>query len=398
LKRFLILLSAIVMQVCLGATYSWSVYVDSIKQLTGLNQGAAQVPFSLFYFAFPATVILAGMLLPRFGPRRCAVAGGVIFGCGWMLASFGDRHFAFTVLGIGLLGGVGAGLAYIVPIAVCIPWFPGHKGLVTGIAVAGFGGGAALVSQAGGYMMAECGVTPFQAFGLFGLLFVALVPCAGFFMRFPPGMAKSGPARLAVSAILRRREFAILFVAMLTGLAAGFAVNANLKQFSPGQTAKVCIMAVSLFAVANALGRITWGLISDKVDAATAIRANLIMQAIALAAALNLLDTAAGLWGFALLTGFNYGGVLVLYAATVARIWGSENVGQVYGLLFSANILAAATPVLAGYSYDAYGGFDMALSILAALLIAAALWVWKNAGMLNAAKMQAGERNGGNGG
>ncbi|HBG18856.1 MAG TPA: hypothetical protein DDY32_06145, partial [Desulfobulbaceae bacterium] len=139
--RYIILPAAVLMQMCLGATYSWSVYVQPLKALAGLQQGSAQIPFTVFYFVFPLTVMFAGMLLPRLGPRVCAVTGGLCFGGGWLLASLGVHSFVFTILGIGLLAGIGAGMAYIVPIAVCIRWFPRAKGLVTGVAVAGFGGG-----------------------------------------------------------------------------------------------------------------------------------------------------------------------------------------------------------------------------------------------------------------
>ena len=125
------------MQMCLGATYAWSVFVLPLKQTTGILQGTAQLPFSLFYFAFPATMIVTGTLLPRIGPRRCAMIGGLLFGGGWMLAALGNLHFTFTILGIGLMAGIGVGCAYIVPIATCVRWFPRHKGLVTGVAVAG---------------------------------------------------------------------------------------------------------------------------------------------------------------------------------------------------------------------------------------------------------------------
>lgn len=139
--RYLILVCAVLMQVCLGATYSWSVYVQPLKTLTGLAQGPVQIPFTVFYFVFPLTMMVAGGFLPRIGPRRSAMAGGLLFGGGWLLAGLGSHSFIFTVMGIGALAGVGAGMAYIVPIAVCIRWFPKSKGLVTGIAVAGFGGG-----------------------------------------------------------------------------------------------------------------------------------------------------------------------------------------------------------------------------------------------------------------
>ncbi|MDP3282861.1 MAG: MFS transporter, partial [Desulfobacterales bacterium] len=178
MRRYIILVSAVIMQMCLGATYSWSVYVEPLRKLTGLLQGLVQLPFSVFYFAFPFTMIFSGFFLKRFGPAFCAVSGGILFGSGWILAGFGGNHFGFTITGIGLMGGVGAGLAYIVPIATCIRWFPERKGLVTGIAVAGFGGGAAFVSQAAGMMINSMGKSPFEAFTLFGITFMILVSMA----------------------------------------------------------------------------------------------------------------------------------------------------------------------------------------------------------------------------
>ena len=108
--RYRVLLSAFMMQMCLGATYSWSVYVQPIKSLTGLLQGPAQIPFTVFYFVFPAIMMVSGKILDRLGPRTCAILGGVIFGSGWVAASLGQRHFVLTVTGVGIMGGIGVGL------------------------------------------------------------------------------------------------------------------------------------------------------------------------------------------------------------------------------------------------------------------------------------------------
>ena len=124
MRKYLILISAVLMQLCLGATYSWSVYVSRIKEMTGLLQGSVQLPFSVFYFIFPLTMIFSGILMARKGPRFNAVTGGILFGAGWILAGTGADHFALTVIGIGGLAGIGAGLAYIVPIATLVKWFP----------------------------------------------------------------------------------------------------------------------------------------------------------------------------------------------------------------------------------------------------------------------------------
>lgn len=383
--RYVILLSAILMQMCLGATYSWSVYVLPIKTLTGLLQGPAQIPFTVFYFMFPLTMMASGTFLPKIGPRISAMVGGLLFGGGWILASFGINNFIFTILGIGVLSGIGAGMAYIVPIAVCIQWFPKNKGLVTGIAVAGFGGGAALVSQVGGWLMESLGRDPFQTFFLFGLCFMVTVVLAGSTMHFPKEFQKKKTTPIKVFELLTQPSFRLLYLAMFIGLSAGFAVNANLKElFQGGENAvKVGITGVSLFALANAAGRITWGMVFDRVHSATAIKANLFLQALVLIASPVMLHSASGFWLFALLTGFNYGGVLVIYVASASRCWGPDRVSQIYGWLFSSNILASFSPILAGLVFDAFHTFTFALMGVAALLIACSALIHRKSHVVN---------------
>jgi MFS transporter, OFA family, oxalate/formate antiporter len=390
--RYLILLSALVMQMCLGATYSWSVYVQPLKALTGLAQGPVQLPFTIFYFVFPFTMMIAGNFLPKIGTRTSAMIGGILFGGGWVLASFGHHSFIYTILGIGGLSGIGAGMAYIVPIAVCVRWFPDNKGMVTGIAVAGFGGGAAMVSQIGGRLIAAAGFTPFETFFTFGLAFMTLVFLAGSTMTVPAQEnSTQAPRALNPKAVLSHINFRILYMAMLIGLAAGFAVNANLKELyqGVGNATQIGITAVSLFAVANAAGRILWGALFDRISSASAIFANLICQAAILLMAPFLLTSVSGFWAVAFITGFNYGGVLVIFVSSATRCWGAKNVGQVYGWLFTSNIPAALSPILAGFVFDTYQSFNLALYIAAGLLLAGAVLIWKNASLINMEKITA---------
>jgi OFA family oxalate/formate antiporter-like MFS transporter len=328
-------------------------------------------------------MIFSGMSLRLLGPRACAVTGGLLFGSGWMIASFGQDHFVLTILGIGLFAGIGGGLAYVVPIAVCVQWFPERKGLVTGIAVAGFGGGAAVVGQAAGWLIFGEGLSPFAVFGLFGLAFLVLVPLAGGAMQFVPEFREKGVPRLPIRQFARSKEFKVLYAAMIGGLAAGFAINANLKDLSAAAE-QVGVLAVSLFALANAAGRLAWGAVFDRVRTASALRANLLLQVLTVLSGIWLLRAEEGVLAFAMLAGFNYGGVLVVYASSVARIWGREHVGQVYGVLFSANILAAGAPVLAGSLFGSTGSFDASLLALAALLTGGAVILTTAAPRLNA--------------
>ncbi len=371
--RYLVLLSAVLMQMCFGATYSWSIYVQPLKALTGLHQGPIQIPFTIFYFVFPLVVMITGMLLPRLGPRKCAMMGGILFGLGWFLASFGADNFLITNLGIGVLAATGAGLGYIIPIPVCIRWFPNNKGLVTGIAVAGFGGGAALVSKIGGWMMTELGKTPFEVFFTLGLGFTLITIVAGSFMHFPNKEHKAGSIpKISPSTLFKDSTFQLLYLMMFLGLAAGFSVNANLKELYGGvaEATQVGITGVILFAIANAAGRILWGNFSDNISSArTILRANMIAQGLTFIAAPFLISTPTGFWLIAFITGFNYGGVLVLYASSVTKKWGAERVGQIYGILFSSNVPAAFAPIIAGVIYDTTGSFTPILYLIGGMLI-----------------------------
>ncbi|MFO7751508.1 MAG: MFS transporter [Desulfobacteraceae bacterium] len=369
MRKYLILISAVLMQLCLGATYSWSVYVSRIKEMTGLLQGSVQLPFSVFYFVFPLTMIFSGMLMARKGPRFNAVWGGILFGSGWILAGAGADNFAMTVIGIGGLAGIGAGLAYIVPIATLVKWFPDHKGAVTGIAVAGFGGGAALVSQVGGRLISLMDKTPFEVFFIFGIVFILAVPLAGSAMVNPDTVEEKSRPAVKTREILRLKPFQLLYFAMFTGLVAGFTVNANLKDLFRGAGPEAGITAVSLFAVANAAGRISWGALYDRFSLSGTMKSNLLGQAVLLSLSPVLLTSADGFYFFAVASGFNYGGVLVLYAASTATLFPDKNIGQVYGLLFSSNIPAALFPMLSGYLYDFTDTFTISFAAISVMLI-----------------------------
>ena len=369
MKRYLILSAAVVMQMCLGATYAWSVFVLPLKSATGILQGMVQLPFSMFYFAFPATMIVTGSLLPRIGPRRCAMTGGLLFGGGWLLASLGRIDFAFTVLGIGLVAGIGVGFAYIVPIATCVRWFPRQKGLVTGVAVAGFGGGAALISHVAGAFMTHLSLSPFGVFSLLGAAFTLLVCLAGSVMENPPDTHQVRVSLMPVGTLLKTRTFVCLYLAMVAGLAAGFAVNANMKELYGAAGIQAGVSAVAAFALANAAGRITWGWIFDRSRSLRVLQANLLLQAAVLMLNPLILRSESGLLIFAALSGFNYGGILVLYAAAAAEKWGGERLGQIYGWLFSANIVAAVSPIVAGMLFDRLGSFAPALWGIGALML-----------------------------
>ena len=112
-----------------------------------------------------------------------AITGGLLYGAGVFLASFTDSLW-WLYLTYGVIGGIGLGFGYIVPVAVLVKWFPDRRGLITGVAVGGFGAGALVTAPVATRLIQSVGVLP--TFAYLGLAYLLVVPAAGFFMRNPP--------------------------------------------------------------------------------------------------------------------------------------------------------------------------------------------------------------------
>lgn len=378
---WLVLAAAILMQLCLGATYSWSQFATPLKDLFGVELDAVQTPYTVFYIVFPITLVFAGELLHRIGPRKCALLGAVFFPMGWILAGLFGESRIVLIVSIGGVSGLGAGLAYLVPIATCVRWFPKYKGLVTGLAVAGFGGSAAIVAFVGSWLIDGMGMHVLRVFLIFGIGFAVVTFASALILRYPPDtvVAAHNPA-CSRRTVLRGFSFWILFLGMTVGLAGGFLVNANIRQLLPELESafpKKMAMAVSLFAIFNAAGRIVWGTLHDNLNPRGAVVGNLLFQAAVVGTAMWWLDSTPTLYVLAVLTGFNYGGVLVLYASEVGRIWGPDCLGRVYGWLGFCNVLASPTPKIASWYFEETGRWTPSFYVVgAALVTAAALLVF----------------------
>src|SRR5262249_4601387 len=124
-----------------------------------------------------------GLWLNRSGPRVVAVTGGLLYGAGTLLASF-SHSLGWLYVSYGVIGGIGLGLGYIVPIAVLVKWFPDRRGLITGIAVAGFGAGALITAPLATRLIQSVGVL--HTFAYLGIAYLVVATLGGFFMQNPP--------------------------------------------------------------------------------------------------------------------------------------------------------------------------------------------------------------------
>ena len=188
-NRWVIATAGVVMQVALGAVYAWSVFRIPLTKAFGWTIPQVTLTFTIAIFVLGFAAFAGGLWMRRAGPRVVAVAAGILYGLGVFLASFTDGRLWWLYLSYGLLGGIGLGLGYIVPVATLVKWFPDRRGMITGIAVAGFGAGALVAAPIATRLIGQVG--PLRTFSIFGIVYLLAVIGAGLCMRNPPADRKS---------------------------------------------------------------------------------------------------------------------------------------------------------------------------------------------------------------
>ncbi len=400
MNRWNVVFGAILIQLCLGAIYAWSVFTPVLKA-AGWTGAQSQYVFSAGLASFAVVMVIAGRLMPKLGPQKLALSGGVVLGLGYILAGAlgGGTNFWSTFIFIGIVGGAGIGLAYVVPIAVGMRWFPDKKGLITGLAVAGFGFGAMLWVKLGGswgHLLENLGIAP--TFMIYGAAFLVAVAIGSKFMVFPPpGWKPEGWAPTAVSGagfrakervqftsgeMLQTPQFYLLLMIFAFGASAGL-MSIGLMKLFPGEAlvangyTEVEASAISgtamavFFSLANGLGRILWGMASDKVGRRKSIIIMMATQGFFVFAFQWAAGTPALLYLFAALIGFNFGGNFALFPTATADIFGTKYVGQNYGWVFLAyGVGGILGPVLGGKLGD-MNNFPLAFTICGGLCLLA---------------------------
>jgi OFA family oxalate/formate antiporter-like MFS transporter len=378
MQRWLVVVGALLIQLSLGAIYAWSAFTaDLTKALDkggqfGFTATQSQAIFSVGLATFAVVMVLAGRWQAKVGPRTVAFLGGILLGLGYISASFVGQTFWGQLVTIGVIGGAGIGLAYVCPIAVGIRWFPDKKGLITGIAVAGFGFGALIwVKLAGpwGNLIATQGVL--GTFRIYGITFLIAVLIGSIWMVYPkatpgPGGAAAAPAGMLPDQVLKTPQFYLIWLTFAVGAMAGLMVIGIIKLFSIDSltasgigAAQASVMAGTAmgvyYAIFNGLGRIAWGSFSDKIGRQRSVVLICLFQGIMMFAFYFVLAKSEWpLYIGAALIGFNFGGNFALFPALTADLFGAGTVGRNYGWVFTSyGVGGIVGPVMAGHFKDA---------------------------------------------
>lgn len=382
-RRWPIAAAGVVMQIALGAVYAWSVFRIPLTQSFGWTISEVTLTFTIAIFVLGFAAFAGGLWMRRVGPRTVAVASGLMYGLGVLLAGFADGRLWWMYGSYGLMGGIGLGLGYIVPVATLVKWFPDRRGMITGIAVAGFGAGALITAPLATRLVADMGAP--RTFVVLGIAYLLAVTCAGSFMKNPPaGFAPEGWSPSAAQQKQRSARtythpealaswqwyglWALLFLNTTAGIAI-ISQAAPMAEEITGVTAAVAASLVGAISIANGAGRFLWASLSDAIGRRTVFLIMFPLQGL-LFALLPSVDSFGAFTVLACLILLCYGGGFGTMPAFAADRFGAENVGSIYGLMLTAWSFAGVLgPMLIAALREQTGQYEDALYVIAGLMV-----------------------------
>jgi OFA family oxalate/formate antiporter-like MFS transporter len=386
-NRWSIAIAGVLLQVALGAVYAWSVFRAPLTKQFGWSISEVTLTFTISIFVLGIAAFFGGLWLNRVGPRVVALTGGFLYGLGVFLASFSEHKLWWLYLTYGVIGGIGLGFSYIVPVAVLVKWFPDRTGLITGIAVGGFGAGALVTAPLATRLIQSVGVL--QTFAYLGIAFLVVTVASGYFMQNPPeGWRPEGWAPTATQAsqrsgrdytlgeALRTWQWWALWLLLFLNTSAGISV---ISQESPlfQELARVSAAAaagmVGVASIGNAFGRVFWAWASDSITRRGTFVAMFLGQTL-LFWALPSINSAGVLTIVAFIVLMCYGGGFGTMPAFTADYFGTKNVGAIYGLMLTAwGFASAFGPLLIAYLRQSSGAYGEALHVIAGVMAVSVL-------------------------
>ncbi len=354
--RWGIAAAALLLQFSIGAVYAWSVFSKAFgdnfkaKHGFGLSKTDAAIPFEVTIGMIFIGTYIGGRIQDRRGPRPVALAGGVLFAVGTILASFtrSSGDLGLLVATYGVIGGFGLGLAYIVPIAMLQKWFPDKRGLITGLAVAGFGFGAVITSPVAQRLIDSQPLQPSKAFLPLGVAYLVLSVIGASFFRNPPegyavpGFVPATTGRVVDSGkdytpaeSLRTPQWYLLAGILTLSVVAGISLISQAASSATdlaGYSKTAAASAVGLFGIFNGGGRLMWAAVSDKIGRMPAFVSILGIQGVCFLL-LPHFHSSAIFFILAALIYLCYGGAFGTMPSTAGDYFGVRHAGAIYGLM-----------------------------------------------------------------
>ncbi|MFX1379906.1 MAG: OFA family MFS transporter [Promethearchaeota archaeon] len=344
-NRWVVVIGAIMIQLALGTIYSWGTLTQFVSPYVSEIEEVTVYVFGVGLLSFAVTMIFAGKLQQKYGPRNIAILGGILMGGGVILSAL-MTTFIGLLITYGIIFGMGIGFGYVCPIAAASKWFPDKKGFINGIAVAGFGAGSFVFN----YVIQGLSFNIPLMFIILGIIYLVLIIGGAMTLSNPPeGWKPEGwepPAPSEKSGIsgleferkqtIKLPQFWMLWATFILSAISGLMVIGSYSRFIESFLIVDFVLIGSLAALFNGLGRIAWGKLADLISYKKAMYLMFSIQAILLF--LYFTTNVNGIY-FLIMTCaiyFCFGGNFSLFPTATADLFGTKNLGPNYGIVFTA--------------------------------------------------------------
>ncbi|MGL6259840.1 L-lactate MFS transporter [Vibrio sp. WXL210] len=378
-----ILLAGFSINLCLGILYAWSVFNKALVTDFGWNAADASSPYAVATIVFSISLLVAGILQDRMGPRKILILGTSLTGLGMIASGFVDSVLGLNIT-FGVISGMGIGFGYACLSPSAMKWFhPSKKGLVNGLIAAGFGLAAIYLAPLTSLLIETQGIN--NAFLILGVgVLVIAVPLACT-INNPPAdytptapKVKAGQAPKALkpvqdlkwSAMLKTPQFYSLWVMYAFAASVGLMIIGNITNIASVQAnLPNAVYLASILAVFNSGGRVAAGILSDKIGCMRTLFLAFALQGI------NMVLFATFTSEFTLIVGtaiaaMGYGTLLAVFPSISSEYYGLKNYGTNYGILYTAWGMGGAIGAsVVGYSMAQGGGsYTLAYTISAVMM------------------------------
>jgi OFA family oxalate/formate antiporter-like MFS transporter len=386
-NRWLMAAAGVVMQIALGAVYAWSVFRIPLTTTYGWSISQVTLTFELAILMLGFASFAGGLWMRRVGPRPVAIAGGVCYGIGTILAGQAGGDIRWLYASYGILGGVGLGFGYIVPLATLIKWFPDRRGMITGLAVAGFGAGALVTAPVAEYLLRSSGIS--STFATLGTIYLVAVVGAAIFMKNPPDGYRPADWEPAVQQqssratqdyslgeALRSWQWYALWAILFLNTSAGISIISQASPMAQEMThvsAAVAAGLVGLISIANGSGRLLWAWLSDFTGRRQVFLTMFLVLAVVFLM-LSRVESFTSLAALCFVVLLCYGGGFGTMPAFAADLFGPKNVGSIYGLMLTAwGFAGVLGPTLIAQVRETTGRYTDALDLIAIIMLVSAV-------------------------
>jgi MFS family permease len=380
-KRWIYVLLGILIMMCLGTVYSWSVIRSPIEELFSIGSTQSGLPYMTSLAFYAIFMLLSGKYLDKFSPRITIGLGSALVALGWILSSFATNIYVLT-LTYGVIIGSGVGIAYGAPMTIVAKWFPENRGLAVGLVLIGFGLSPLVTAPLLRTLIEVKGVM--DTFIILGISFGIIMPLLSLPIKSPKdefdksektqSYQVSDKDQVDTSGMIKSKGFKGLYLSFMIGTMIGLMIigmTSNVGVDMIGLEAHQVAFLMTIFAVFNGIGRPFYGWLTDRLSAKKAMLFSYVMIALAAVIMITAKEgtTARFLIGFSIFW-FNLGGWLAIAPASTLSMYGTKHYSQNYGVVFSAYGVGAITGVTgSGMLLDAVNDYHAVFYLIICLSV-----------------------------